>query len=105
MFITTLTAERKEYVPVEEVYAELKDFFEQHPDLVLPSLDAATDKALKRINRPLRSIRPDSYIGGLVSFRQEFAGEIWLEILILPGYNDDRENLEALKMALASPWH
>ena len=153
---TTLTAERKEYVPVEEVYGELKDFFQKHPDpdyitfsgagepslhsrigeviafvkqlrpaipvavltngtlfsdpevrqelmqadLVLPSLDAATEKALKRINRPLRSIRPENYIGGLISFRQEFAGEIWLEILILPDYNDDPENLEALKKAL-----
>ena len=69
-------------------------------DLVLPSLDAATEEALKRINRPLRSIRPEAYIGGLLSFSQEFTGEIWLEILILPGYNDGQENLEALKKAL-----
>jgi wyosine [tRNA(Phe)-imidazoG37] synthetase (radical SAM superfamily) len=153
---TTLTSERKEYVPVAEVYSELKDFFENHPDpdyitfsgagepslhsrigeviafvkelrpsiplavltngtlfsdpevrselmqsdVVLPSLDAATEEALKRINRPLRSIRPKSYIEGLISFSHEFSGEIWLEILILPGYNDDPENLEALKEAL-----
>ena len=153
---TTLTSERKEYVPVVEVYSELNDFFESNPDpdyitfsgagepslhshigeviafvkelrpsipvavltngtlfsdpvvrkelmqanVVLPSLDAATEEALKRINRPLRSIRPEAYIGGLISFKQEFNGEIWLEILILPGYNDDAENLEALKEAL-----
>ncbi len=153
---TTLTGERKEYVPVEEVYEELRDFFEKHPDpdyitfsgagepslhshlgeviafvkelrpsipvavlsngtlfgdpevrrelmlcdLVLPSLDAATKSALRRINRPLRSIRPEDYIEGLVSFSREFSGEIWLEILILPGYNDDQDNLEALKDAL-----
>jgi len=29
---TTLTRERKEYVPVEEVYDELKDYFKHHPD-------------------------------------------------------------------------
>lgn len=153
---TTLTGERKEYVPVEEVYSELRDFFDKNPDpdyitfsgagepslhsrigeviafvkalrpsiplavltngtlfsdpevrgelmqadLVLPSLDAATEEALRRINRPLRSIRPNTYIEGLIDFSQEFTGEIWLEILILPEYNDDRENLEALKEAL-----
>jgi wyosine [tRNA(Phe)-imidazoG37] synthetase (radical SAM superfamily) len=69
-------------------------------DLVLPSLDAATDQALRKINRPLRAIRAEGYIEGLVRFSREFGGEIWLEILILPGYNDDQENLEALKVAV-----
>jgi len=153
---TTLTHERKEYVPVDEVYRELRDFFLNNPDpdyltfsgageptlhshigeviaflkelrpeipvavltngtlfgdplvrgemmqadLVLPSLDAATDLALRRVNRPLRSLRAADYVEGLVSFSNEFSGEIWLEILILPGYNDGEENLEALKKAI-----
>jgi len=69
-------------------------------DLVMPSLDAATDEALRRINRPLRSLRAKGYVEGLVNFSREFGGQIWLEILVLPGYNDDRENLEALKDAV-----
>jgi wyosine [tRNA(Phe)-imidazoG37] synthetase (radical SAM superfamily) len=69
-------------------------------DLVLPSLDAATDKALKRINRPLPSFRASDYVKGLIDFSHMYKGEIWLEILILQGYNDDRENLEALKQAV-----
>jgi wyosine [tRNA(Phe)-imidazoG37] synthetase (radical SAM superfamily) len=69
-------------------------------DLVLPSLDAATDLALRRVNRPLRSLRAADYVEGLVSFSREFKGEIWLEIFILPGYNDGEENLEALKKAI-----
>ena len=72
-----------------------------HADVVLPSLDAATDIALRRINRPDRKFRASDYVNGLVSFSREFRGEIWLEILILPDYNDDRENLEALKEAVA----
>jgi len=153
---TTMTHERKEYVPVDEVYSELKDFFLNNPDpdyltfsgageptlhnhigeviaflkelrpeipvavltngtlfgdplvrgemmqadLVLPSLDAATDLALRRVNRPLRKLRAADYVEGLVSFSNEFSGEIWLEILILPGYNDGEENLVALKKAI-----
>jgi len=151
-----LTHERKEYVPLAEMYTELKDFFLHNPDpdyltfsgageptlhshigeviaflkelrpaipvavltngtlfgdpevrrelmqadLVLPSLDAATDLALRRINRPPRSFSAAAYVDGLVSFSREFQGEIWLEILILPGYNDGEENLNALKEAV-----
>ena len=71
-------------------------------DLVLPSLDAATEGALKRINRPRNEFGVEEYIRGLTDFRREFKGEIWLEVFILPGYNDDPENIEALGQALLS---
>lgn len=69
-------------------------------DLVLPSLDAASDAALRKINRPRRELEVSAYIEGLIDFSREFKGEIWLEIFLLPGYNDDAENLEALKEAV-----
>ena len=69
-------------------------------DVVLPSLDAATDKTFRKINRPFRNLDIETYIQGLIDFRKEFPGEIWLEILILPGYNDDIDNLSALKESL-----
>jgi wyosine [tRNA(Phe)-imidazoG37] synthetase (radical SAM superfamily) len=69
-------------------------------DLVMPSLDAATEHAFRKINRPLKKTNIKEYVDGLIAFGKEFPGEIWLEILILPGYNDDPENLEALKKAL-----
>jgi wyosine [tRNA(Phe)-imidazoG37] synthetase (radical SAM superfamily) len=71
-------------------------------DVVLPSLDAATEEAFRKINRPLRSYRLETYLGGLVQFRHEYSGQIWLEVLVLPGYNDDRENLYALKEAISA---
>lgn len=153
---TRLTLERKEYVPVEEVFEELDHFFGRHPDpdyctfsgagepvlhsgigqvirfikklrphvpvailtngtllgdpgvrgelmladLVMPSLDAATETAFRKINRPLRETNMDKYVEGLIEFGKEFPGDIWLEVLILPGFNDDRENLEALRNTL-----
>jgi len=33
-------------------------------------------------------------VSGLVEFKKEFKGEFWLEVLILPGYNDDPENCD-----------
>ncbi len=69
-------------------------------DLVLPSLDAATRKSFLKINRPSKLIDLEKYIQGLVDFRNEYKGRIWLEIFILPGYNDDKENLEELRKAV-----
>ena len=69
-------------------------------DVVLPSLDAATDTVFKRINRPADDLNIKSYIQGLVDFRKEFGGKIWLEIFILPGYNDSDHELTELKKVI-----
>ena len=69
-------------------------------DLILPSLDAAIEKDFKKIDRPHNSIKIHEYIHGLIEFRKSFKGKIWLEIMILPGVNDDLENLNALKEAI-----
>ncbi len=68
-------------------------------DVVLPSLDAAEDLAFRKINRPWRELDIPRYIQGLVDFREEYKGQIWLEVLIIPGLNDTKENLQALKTA------
>ncbi len=69
-------------------------------DVVLPSLDAATEKGFLKINRPPKTLVLDKYIQGLVSFQKEFKGKIWLEIFILPDYNDSKKELIALKKAI-----
>lgn len=69
-------------------------------DLVMPSLDAATETAFHKINRPAKNFTVDAYIRGLIDFRREFGGAIWMEVFILPGYNDDEANLKALRRAL-----
>ncbi len=69
-------------------------------DVVLPSLDAATERAFRKINRPRKDLKLDEYVSGLVEFKKEFKGEFWLEVLILPGYNDDPENIQALRKAI-----
>ena len=68
-------------------------------DLVLPSLDAASELTFRKINRPFHKLKLSEYIQGLVDFRGEFNGKIWLEVLILPGYNDNIRDLELLKKA------
>ena len=69
-------------------------------DLVLPSLDAVTRKTLKKINRPHKDIQVDNYIQGLINFRQEFRSRIYLEVFILPGYNDNEEELTEMRKVI-----
>lgn len=79
---------------LEEVREALKD-----ADLVMPSLDGAGIRALKEVNRPHQSLNPETYIQGLVDFRNIFSGKLCLEIFILPGINDTEAELAALKEA------
>ncbi len=68
--------------------------------LVVPSLDAVSDEAFLRINRPHPLLDNATVIGGLVAFRQEFTGQLWLEIFIVPGINDSPEELALLAKAV-----
>lgn len=70
-------------------------------DLVLPSLDAATQKTFETINRPHPSLKIDKIIDGLIQFRQGFKGKIWLEIIFVKGVNDSLGEIEAFQKAIA----
>ncbi|OQY34580.1 MAG: radical SAM protein [Spirochaetaceae bacterium 4572_59] len=70
-----------------------------HADVVLPSLDAVSNTVFRQIDRPFHSLNPEEYIQGLIDFRKEFKGKIWLELMILPGYNDDLRELTLLNEA------
>ncbi len=71
-----------------------------HADLLVPSLDAATQKTFERINRPFSGIRINGIIEGLARFREKFKGKIWLEIMLVKGVNDSPEDLAELKKAI-----
>lgn len=66
-------------------------------DLILPSLDAATANVFQTINRPAGNVDIDNYIQGLIEFSKTFTGKMWLEVFILPGYNDSESELKAIK--------
>jgi wyosine [tRNA(Phe)-imidazoG37] synthetase (radical SAM superfamily) len=68
--------------------------------VVIPSLDAATEKIFNKINRPSPLLHVDKIIDGLIQFRKEYTGKIWLEIFIIPGMNDTITELTALKRAI-----
>jgi len=69
-------------------------------DIVLPSLDSACEASYQLINRPLPELSLASLLEGLISFRQEFRGQIWLEVMLLKGLNDSAAELTHLRRAL-----
>jgi len=153
---TALTLKRDEYMPTDEIIAELDDYLkseppldyitfsgsgeptlhngigcivnflkERHPrykvavltngtllhdsslrkeiigaDLVMPSLDVVSEEVFKKVNRPHGAVSVDSMIEGLTALRKEFRGDLWLEILVVPGLNDSESELQMIKKAL-----
>jgi wyosine [tRNA(Phe)-imidazoG37] synthetase (radical SAM superfamily) len=66
-------------------------------DVVLPSLDVVNPFIFEHINRPHPSLSIIDIIWGLIQFREEYQGQIWLEIVLCRGINDDKEEIERLK--------
>lgn len=151
---TQLVCERKEYVPTENILAEVEEYFSDpeaasrvdvvtvtasgeptlhsglgriisflkektgkpvavltngtnlgdrdvaaalsQADVVIPSLDTVLPASFRKLNRPARCVDLNEMIESLVRFSYEYAGELWLEILLARGINDSDEDIEAL---------
>ena len=70
-------------------------------DVVLPSLDAGDEQGFQKVNRPHKDISIEKLISGLCKFRQEFAGQLWLEVFLIEGLNTDVEQIAKIKAAIA----
>jgi wyosine [tRNA(Phe)-imidazoG37] synthetase (radical SAM superfamily) len=68
-------------------------------DLVIPSLDAATQEVFLKTNRPCSILKIQEVIEGLIMFRQEFKGSIWLEVMLVKGVNDSPPHIQKLQKA------
>ena len=149
---TEKTIERRDYVPIEAVLAELKDAVKEgleadfitisgsgeptlnsrlgelidgikkitdipvavitngtllyredvradctKADLVVPSLDAGDEATFRKVNRPHKDISIEKLVDGLVAFRKEFPGRVWLEVFLVEGLNTDIAEIDEIK--------
>jgi wyosine [tRNA(Phe)-imidazoG37] synthetase (radical SAM superfamily) len=69
-------------------------------DVVLPSLDAADEQTFAKINRPHPDISIEKWVAGLIQFRTEYAGQVWLEVFIVDGVNTGDAEIAAIKKAI-----
>lgn len=70
-------------------------------DMVMPNLDYVTQESLVKVGRPAEGITVDDIIEGLILFRKEYTGLYYLEVFIIEGVNDSREELEKMKRVIA----
>jgi wyosine [tRNA(Phe)-imidazoG37] synthetase (radical SAM superfamily) len=82
------------YLP--EVRADLLE-----ADAVLPTLDAGSADLYRRINRPWPELTFECMVNGLVAFRAEYTGNLWVEVMLVRGLNDSEEALQELATVLA----
>ncbi len=71
-------------------------------DAVLPSLDAGNARLYRKINRPHPDVSFKRLIEGLVAFRKEYPGKLWVEVMLVRGLNDTEAALNEIAAALKS---
>lgn len=69
-------------------------------DAVLPSLDAGNAESYLHINRPHPEVTYKRHLSGLVSFRQQYQGKLWVEVMLMKGVNDSESALGEIASAL-----
>jgi len=69
-------------------------------DAVLPSLDAGEQSLYRKINRPYGKITFERHLNGLIAFREEYQGSLWVEAMLVRGLNDTEAALRDLAAAL-----
>ena len=60
---------------------------------IVPSLDAGSPEVWRLVKRPAPGLDFDTMVDGLVAFRRRFKGEYRLEMFLIDGLNDSREEM------------
>jgi wyosine [tRNA(Phe)-imidazoG37] synthetase (radical SAM superfamily) len=69
-------------------------------DAVLPSLDAGNPRLYRKINRPWPKLTFEQLLAGLIAFRREYTGQLWVEVMLVRGLNDTEAALQEIAAAL-----
>lgn len=70
-------------------------------DLVKVSLDAVSERIFKSINRPHHVLKLPDIIEGLISLRKKFDKQFWVEVFLVPGFNDSEAELKKIRNLLS----
>ncbi len=62
-------------------------------DIVSPTMDAVDEESFRKINRPYGTLSYKSVLHGLKEFSRDYRGQLWLELMLVKGYNDDEPSL------------
>ena len=68
-------------------------------DLVSPTITTTTQEIFEKIHRPVPGLSVTQIIRGLENLRDEYSGQIWLEVFLVPGLNTTDTELDKLRTA------
>ena len=65
-------------------------------DVVLPSLDAASQEVFERLNRPVKGLKVEDIVEGIGRLIGETDCKVWIETLFVKGINDLPEEVDRI---------
>lgn len=71
-----------------------------HADVVIPSMDAASERVFQQVNRPHKGLNLKELLEGLKEFTSGFGGAVWVEVMLVKGMNDGDEELKRMSEIL-----
>jgi wyosine [tRNA(Phe)-imidazoG37] synthetase (radical SAM superfamily) len=66
-------------------------------DIIVPTLSSSLDETFQMIHRPHEGLDLASIVDGLKMLRQDYSGQLFLELVFLAGINDTDQEVEGLK--------
>jgi wyosine [tRNA(Phe)-imidazoG37] synthetase (radical SAM superfamily) len=70
-------------------------------DVVMPTLVAGRAELYRKISRPHPEVTFSRFVEGLRSFRQDYAGKLWVEVMLIHEVNDTPQALDEMRAILA----
>ncbi len=69
-------------------------------DIIIASVDAASENAFRKINRPHSDLDLSMVIDGISSIKKEYKNQFMIEIFIIPGVNDTVHEIALIRNAI-----
>ena len=71
-------------------------------DVVKVTLSAWDEDSFQRIHRPAEGVTIERLLAGERALRKEFSGQLWVEVMLMPGFNDAPEQVKAIAEQVGS---
>lgn len=69
-------------------------------DRVMPTLSTVREEVFQAIHQPHEGLSLTGIIEGLRSLRKSYRGQLFLEVMLLAGFNEGQEDIEALRQVI-----
>jgi len=69
-------------------------------DMVMPTLSTVREETYRAIHQPHEHLNVAGLLSGLKSLRKTFRGQLFIEVMLLAGFNDRDEEIEALRQGV-----